>query len=661
MTSASITRRKAGLWAATSLSALGLPLPGHAQAGPPLPAAAFFERPAFGDAQFSPSGRRVAFRVGAASTRDRLGVLDIETMKVQLAASFDDVDVIRFAWVNDQRLLFNTGDRRLAQADQRFASGLFAVNADGGGFRQLVQREHVWVRDGIGTSQLPWNTFALWQMGAQDGDEVFVVQPEQITDKGVGYIRLLRLNTVNGRSTDVATPEHATHWLIDGQGALRAVLSEKDARATLYWQQGGQWKVLRQFDRFTGGDLQPAFVGPDGQVLALARPGRDTVAVYSYDPATDKLGDKPVIGTPQFDLAPRFIATDRKLLGLRFTVDAEVTHWLDDEMKAHQAEVDKLLPATANMLDLPRRGDSPHLLVRAFADVQPELFFLYDRRSKKLARLGAAQPAIRAGQMASMDLVRYKARDGLEIPAYLTLPPGGARKNLPLVVWVHGGPWGRGTSWGWRAEIQFLASRGFAVLQPEFRGSTGFGDRHFRASFKQWGLAMQDDLADGARWAIEQGIADAKRIAIMGASYGGYAALMGLARDGDLFRCGISHVGVSDILLMYDAHWSDLNDEWKRYGMPQMVGDREKDRAQLEATSPIRLADRIRNPLLIAHGAVDRRVPVEHGERIYKAVKAHNPNVEWVLYDKEGHGFSLPENEADFMQRVERFLARHLG
>jgi dipeptidyl aminopeptidase/acylaminoacyl peptidase len=217
------------------------------------------------------------------------------------------------------------------------------------------------------------------------------------------------------------------------------------------------------------------------------------------------------------------------------------------------------------------------------------------------------------------------------------------------------------SGWEWQAEVQFLASRGYAVLQPEFRGSTGFGERHLTAGFKQWGQAMQDDLADGARWAIAQGIADPQRIAIMGASYGGYATLMGLAKDGDLFRCGVQWVGVSDLQLMYDASWSDLSDNFKQYGMPALLGDREKDAAMLLANSPLQQASRIKRPLLMAYGRIDQRVPIEHGERMRDALEPHNPDVEWVRYDKDGHGWSLPETEVDWWTRVEKFLARHMG
>jgi dipeptidyl aminopeptidase/acylaminoacyl peptidase len=292
--------------------------------------------------------------------------------------------------------------------------------------------------------------------------------------------------------------------------------------------------------------------------------------------------------------------------------------------------------------------------------VHPARYFAWHRGERTLTLLGQERPRVQPAQMAPMNFVRYPARDGLSIPAYLTLPPGGPRKNLPLVVLVHGGPWLRGAVWGWDPQVQFLASRGHAVLQPEFRGSTGFGSRHFRASFKQWGLAMQDDLTDGARWAIAQGVADPKRVAIMGASYGGYATLMGLVKEPELFRCGVCWVGVSDIDLMYAAHWSDFPGVWKDHGMPQLIGDRLKDAEQLRATSPLQQAARIRNPLLIGHGRLDKRVPIEHGRRMFDAVKGHNPAAEYVEYAEEGHGWYDPATNMAWWKRVEGFLARHL-
>jgi dipeptidyl aminopeptidase/acylaminoacyl peptidase len=655
-----INRRQAS----TALAALmaGASRPGQAQTSTPLPVELFFQEAAMTGAALSPSGTRVALRVGSKDDRVRLSTLDLETMKVTPVAAFTDADIFQFRWINDERLVFSLTDNRAAPADRRFAQGLFAVNADGQGFRQLVKRFDSFVQDSIATKQLPWNNFLLDQVGAQTGDEVFIVQPEAYSDKGADYFKLLRLNTVSNRVVDIETPLNAFQWLIDGKGELRAVLTRKDKTAAIHLRDvtTGSWRKLREFDRFFGGNLMLHWAREDGSFLVTARVARDTDAVYTYDPATDRLSDKPLIASAQFDIAPDFIASDDKLLGWRFTVDGAVTQWLDEGMKAHQAEVDKLLPSTANMLSPPRRGNSPFVLVHAYADVQPELFYLYNKQTKKLTKLGAAMPDIKPAQMAQMDFVTYKARDGLPIPAYLTLPRGEVKKNLPLIVYVHGGPWVRGSSWGFRREVQFLASRGYAVLQPEFRGSRGFGDKHFKAGWKQWGLAMQNDLADGARWAIAEGIADPKRVAIIGASYGGYAAMMGLVNDGDLFRCAVNWVGVSDLDLLYGASWDDIGDEVKRYSMPVLLGDREKDAAQLKATSPLHNAARIKNPLLMAYGRIDKRVPIEHGKRMHDAVKPHNPKVEWVQYDKEGHGWALAENNIDFWQRVEKFLATHI-
>ncbi|MDB5935818.1 MAG: prolyl oligopeptidase family protein, partial [Massilia sp.] len=203
-----------------------------------------------------------------------------------------------------------------------------------------------------------------------------------------------------------------------------------------------------------------------------------------------------------------------------------------------------------------------------------------------------------------------------------------------------------------------------AVLEPEYRGSTGFGSKHYRAGWKQWGLKMQDDIADGAKWAIAQGIVDPQRICIAGASYGGYATLMGLIKDPELFKCGIDWVGVTDINLLYSGHWSfrsDTSDAYKQYGMPQLVGDPVKDAEQFKATSPLEQAARIKQPLLLAYGGSDVRVPLYHGRKFYEAVKSTNKNVEMVVYDEEGHGWALPKNRIDFWSRVEKFLDKNIG
>jgi dipeptidyl aminopeptidase/acylaminoacyl peptidase len=421
----------------------------------------------------------------------------------------------------------------------------------------------------------------------------------------------------------------------------------------------GQWQKVTEFDWFSPDTVVPRYIGPDGTVYVEASYG-DKTAVYTLS-ADGKRNAEPVLASKDFDLHPQFIANDRKLLGLRFTVDAEVTQWLDADMAALQDQIDRLLPATGNRLQLPKHGDSPWVLVEAFADNQPTTTYAYERVAKRLVKLGNTHPGIDRSQLGRTDFVHIRARDGLDIPTYLTLPPGENKKNLPMVVLVHGGPWSRGTSWHFDPEVQFLASRGYAVLQAEFRGGTGFGSRHFKAGHRQWGRAMQDDLADATRWAIAQGHADAKRICIAGASYGGYATLMGLINDPELFRCGVEWVGVTDIGLMFSVDWSDVTEEWKKYGQVKLIGDPVTDAAALAAVSPLQNAARLKQPLLMAYGEFDARVPLIHGEKFRDAVKAHNPQVEWVVYEKEGHGWSRPETRIDFWGRVEKFLARHIG
>jgi dipeptidyl aminopeptidase/acylaminoacyl peptidase len=263
--------------------------------------------------------------------------------------------------------------------------------------------------------------------------------------------------------------------------------------------------------------------------------------------------------------------------------------------------------------------------------------------------------------MPSRTFVRYTARDGLPIPAYLTLPRGREAKSLPLVVLVHGGPYIRGATWTWDDEPAFLAGLGYAVLQPEFRGSSGWGSRHFHAGWKQWGLAMQDDLVDGIDWLAGRGTIDPKRVCIMGASYGGYATMMGLARDAERYRCGINLMGVTDVNLTFTAAWSDIvHSDFMNHGTAHaMIGDPDRDAAQFARTSPIHHAAKVKAPVLMAYGGSDIRVPVDHGTRMRNALRSHGAHVEWIEFPEEGHGFRVEANRLELYARIAKFLAEH--
>jgi len=363
---------------------------------------------------------------------------------------------------------------------------------------------------------------------------------------------------------------------------------------------------------------------------------------------------------PQVDLASGLIYDygKKRVVGVAYNADRPGVAWFDEDWARVAAMIDRARPGHFNVLS---RSEGPRALVFSYSDTDPGSYFLLDIDKRKLENLVETRRAIKADAMPARQPLRYTARDGLEIPAWLTLPKGKEAKNLPLVVLVHGGPWVHGAGWRWSGEAAFLGSLGYAVLEPEFRGSTGWGWKHYRAGFKQWGRAMQDDLDDGMDWLVQKGTVDAKRVCIMGASYGGYAVMMGLARDPDRWRCGINAVGVTDINLMYDVAWSDFSDStFMKYVAKDMLGDQVADAAQLKATSPLEQAARVRAPVLMAYGGNDRRVPLVHGEKMRDALSARDVPVEWVVYSGEGHGFLLEANRFDFYTRVARFLDVHL-
>ena len=642
-------------------------LPAHAQ----VPAEHFFDNAAFSSAVLSPDARLLAVKFGGKGTRDRLAVIDIEKNAIKVVAQFTDVDVGYFQWVNSQRLVLDSVDKRSAPGEVRYAPGLYAVNRDGSGFRQLVDvNTSVGATQRPGKKMLPWHTFLVKQHGAQDSDAVYVTSPvwENGNRAEVEYVRLLRLNTVTGAAEHVKRPGPTRSWMLDHRGEPRlATTLDKNVMTVLYNDPAkNEWRPIAAFNGYTGGPgaFDPVGFAPGGELYVNANVRADKLALHAFDLAAQRLSAEPLVKLADYDFRGSLVTSRDKLLGVRYLSDAKSTVWFDPAMKEVQRKVDALLPSTVNLISVAQRPEKPWVLVTSYSDRHPGVIALYDTETGKLNKVGDFRPQIDPAGMSSQELVRYKARDGMDIPAWLTVPKDSDRSKLPLVVLVHGGPNVRGAEWGWDPQVQFLASRGYAVLQPEFRGSTGFGSKHLRAGWKQWGLAMQDDIADGARWAIAQGIADPKRICIAGASYGGYATLMGLLKDPDLFKCGIGWVGVTDINLLFTGHWSfesDASEGWKQYGMPFTVGDPVADAAQFKATSPLEQAARIRQPLLLAYGGVDRRVPLYHGRKFHDAVRPHNPDVEMVVYEDEAHGWTLPGTRVDFWTRVEKFLGKHIG
>jgi dipeptidyl aminopeptidase/acylaminoacyl peptidase len=423
------------------------------------------------------------------------------------------------------------------------------------------------------------------------------------------------------------------------------------------------WKKVEEHKTYEGaGGWTPLAMAEDDKTIYVAsRKGRDKLAVFRYDPETGTMGDL-VAQHPQVDVSDLVFDRDGIPKGVRYNANEPGTAWFDEAYSKTQAMVDKALPDRVNALQF--RAGVDKVLITSFSDIEPGSFYLLDLKTNKMEWLGDRRPWIKPKDMSHMRAVRYKARDGMEIPAYVTVPRGSDGKNLPTVVVIHGGPWVDGDSWGWNPEVQFLASRGYAVLQPNYRGTTRYGYKHWSSSFRQYGLAMQDDITDGVDWLVKEGIADPARICIYGASYGGYAAMMGVAKTPDLFKCAVNYVGVTDLPLRITASWADsFGSDFAAYAFRYQYGnlDDPKDRKRLEDTSPVNLANRIRVPVLMAYGGSDVRVIPEHGTRMRDAMLRAGQNPQWIIVDDEGHGYRKLENQVMFYGAMEKFLEKNIG
>ncbi len=645
-----------------------------ASAGAAPPAEVFFRLPAISEAVLSPSGKHIALVIAGPDRSTALAVADIDKpAQFKGVARLDRGSIARIVWVNDQRIAFQTVDYTLGLAEQSY-SGLLAVDRDGKNFRRLISgrarsEQGNFARDPLSAH---YRLHTLLRDGSAD---VIAEQHKYEVNREIGSgdgwhseTELIRLNTETGDWKRLVKnpPSHVSAWLVDDQAVPRLAVAYQADRRRLYWREGAaeDWRQIADQDALDlqGDPLELEGIGPDGTLYVASAQGRaDAMSVLTkLDPGTGKPASEPLLALDGFDFRGALVSDvdARRIIGIRYRSDAVGTAWLDPALREMQQQVDKLLPNTNNLIDCGARCLAQRrVLVSAASDLQPALLFVFDRDSGKLDFIGASRPAIDPRAMATRDFVRIAARDGLQIPVHVTKPQG--KGPFPAVVLVHGGPYVDGDSWRWAPESQFLASRGYLVIEPDFRGTTRYGRRHYLAGRKEWGLKMQDDITDATRWAVAQGLADAKRLVIAGASYGGYAAMMGLVREPGLYRAGINIVGVTDIGLMFSHGYADLNDFGRRFYLPRLVGDPVKDAAQFEATSPLKQAARIRQPVLMIYGSGDVRVPVAHGTELRDVLRKQGTPVEWVEYADEAHGFGKLENQIDLWTRVERFLVEH--
>ena len=467
-----------------------------------------------------------------------------------------------------------------------------------------------------------------------------------------------RADIRSGELQQVAeNPGNIVGWQTDHAGRVRVAIASDGLRTTVLYREdeGDAFRAIVDTDFRTS--VSPVFFDFDDKSLyALSNRGRDLLALVRIDPqAPDE--EHLVYGADSVDLDGASYSRLRKVLTAAvYQTDKPQYHFFDELSRKRYEQVRALLPGYEIAFQDATR-DETKFIVAAYNDRTPGSRHIYDANTGEVSKLGDINPRLREQDMAQVRPIRYRSRDGLWIHGYLTLPPGRPAQALPCVVNPHGGPWAR-DGWGFNPEAQFLANRGYCVLQMNFRGSTGYGRRFWEASFGQWGLAMQDDITDGVQWLIGQGIADPSRIAIYGGSYGGYATLAGITCTPDLYAAAVDYVGVSNLLTFLNTippYWKPMLEK-----MHSMVGDPERDRKRLEATSPALNAGRIRTPLLIAQGAHDPRVNKDESDQMVTALRARGVEVEYIVKDNEGHGFHNDENKFEFYDRMEKFLDLHL-
>jgi len=625
-----------------------------------IPIESFFRLPQYAAMAISPDGENIA-ALAPVNGRQNLVVVDLVRKKATPLTQLDTKDIVFFDWLTARRLLVQTGTLG-ARVDDARGGGLYAVDVDGSGERRVAEGGDELAFGGIQT------TFTDTRLvrTLPGSDDVIAAETLYESHKATPG-NLVRINTRSARRINVSgtKPDAGDYegWVADNKGIARVLIAQSDSKVRIWYRAGEDkpWVKLDEFGALSDSQWRPVAVADDDKTLLVAsQRGRDKSAIVRYDPEKKAFGEV-LAAHPQVDLGN--LVTDPHtgaIVGVLYDADRAGIAWFDATLAAVQSAIDKALPDAVNSFSW--SADRKKFLIRSRSDVNPGSFYLFDRSTGKIQWLADRMPWIDPKKMSPMTPVRYKARDGLEIPAYLTIPRGSTGKHLPLVVDIHGGPWVPGDEWGFDREAQFLASRGYAVLQPNYRGTSRYGWKHFASSFKQWGLAMQDDITDGVKWAVEQGYADPARVCIYGGSYGGYATMMGLIKTPELFKCGINYVGVTDLELFLGATWSDFAySPGLEHEMKDMFGDATKDAAQLKATSPVLHADAIKAPVLMAYGAADVRVVPEHGWRMKAAMEKAGQHPEWILADGEGHGYRELSNQVMFYGAMEKFLDRYIG
>lgn len=590
--------------------------------------------------QLSPDGSYISYM---APYKDRLNVfvrrVDETDEHAIRITNETERSVAGYMWADNQRLLY----MKDTAGDENYQ--LYGVHRDGSDDRAYT------AFDGVRTSLI------------DDLEEQQGVVMIGMNKRNPEVFDPYRLNIETGELTLLAeNPGNIQGWMTDHDGRLRVATAIVDGVNTQILYRDTEDEPFRPVLTTNFRDVVSfmEFTPDNKEVYAATNLHRDKTILVRMNPATcEEL--EVLYENERYDIASISYSRKRKkLLSVYCTGHKEpVRHYFDTEEEQLRQRIKAHFPNQRYGIADTDKAEENYLIYVG-GDRTRGSYWHYNALTDEAKKIADLAPWIKSDEMNAMHPVCYTTRDGLQIEAYLTLPDGltpDTAKQLPIVVNPHGGPWAR-DCWGYSSEVQFLSNRGYAVFQMNFRGSTGYGRHFLEASYKQWGLKMQDDITDGVKWLIEQGIANPNRIAIYGGSYGGYATLAGLTFTPDLYACGIDYVGVSNLFTFMQTippYWRPMLEM-----MYEQVGHPEHDADQLAATSPALHADKIKVPLFVAQGANDPRVNKAESDQMVEALRQRGVVVEYMVKDNEGHGFHNQENRFDFYRAMERFLKAHL-
>ena len=602
-----------------------------------IPLEDFFRNPEMSSFQLSPNGKYISYMKPWEDGNRMMNVY------VRPIGSDEEVRITGaskrslygYFWLNENRIAYvqdEGGDENIH---------IYAVNIDGSNNIDLTPFENIQARI---TDDL------------EDNPDYMLVA---LNKRNPRIHDVYRMNVNSGEMEMIAeNPGNIQGWMTDNDGKLRIATTSDGVNTSLLYRENESEDFRPILTTNFKESVSPLYFTFDNQELYVAsNRGRDKSAIFKFDLGTAKEGEL-IFENDEVDVYGLMRSKKRKkITGVSYTTDKRQMHFFDEWRENLQNKLEsKLKGVEVAISDLSK--DETKAIVVTYSDRSRGTYYYYDIEKDILNKLADLSPWLDEEDMAFMKPISYKSRDGLTIPGYLTLPLNYKQGDrIPVVVNPHGGPWAR-DNWGFNSQVQFLANRGYAVLQMNFRGSVGYGREFWEISFKQWGKTMQDDITDGVNWLIDEGIADPDRIGIYGASYGGYATLAGLAFTPDVYACGVDYVGVSNIFTLLETlppYW-----ELGRQMMYEMIGDPDTEKELLKAASPLFHIDKIKAPLFVAQGANDPRVKQAESDQIVEALEAKGIDVPYMLKEDEGHGFYNEQNQFDFYREMIKFLDKHL-